>query len=164
MRQRQGVSLLLVLQISILMFILALGVLTVQSRAYAQAHALQLSEQARALAEAGLEDALLKLERDPLFPPLMTPDQVEFTYHETLIRSDGTPAGSYRVTLDTSRQDAPYYLLRILARGRIGPDSAPLAERVLSLDIDLSAEDRTNPSQPNPRLWTVLHFHDWDGV
>lgn len=160
MRARRGVTLVLVLLLGTLILILGMSLMASQSHLYSQADVVSQARQARLLAEAGLEDALLKLERDPSFPPPLAPDQTRFTYAETLPTFSGQIFGSYEVTVDTARRGPPYSLIRIISVGRLGGEKAPRAERTLMLDLDLSAEDRSAPGLENPRLMQPIELYD----
>ncbi|MFN8608948.1 MAG: hypothetical protein U0931_15550 [Vulcanimicrobiota bacterium] len=109
------------------------------------------SQQALALAEAGMEDARLKLQKDLLFPP-GSEDQMIFSYVEELPSPVSALAGSYQVTIDKSHRDPPYQVIVVTACGYLGPRDRPLGRRKLSAEYDLG------PSRAS--LGHYLHWVD----
>ena len=141
-RQRRGATLIFVMLLSMVLLILSMGFL---SQRIAQNRAANLglrSIQARAMAEAGLEDARIKLAKRQSFPPLDDQQQADFAYSETLNNASGLPVGSYRVWLDTSYASGPHWLMRVTSRGWVGASANPEAEVVLFAEIDLSEWER----------------------
>lgn len=119
--------------------------------------------QALALAEAGLEDARVKLEKDYHFPPPGSDEQLTFTYTEDLPEvTSGAPA-SYEVTVDTTYTDPPYSLIQVTVIGTVGPRDKPLARRKLTAEYDVGVWDRQHPDQPNPTLGKFINLTDGGG-
>ena len=112
-----------------------IGLMSSQVSNYRGVNAAMESAQALALAQAGLEDARLKLERDIDFPPAGDPGQLLFTYSEDVV-IDGERVGAYRVSIDTSIASTDYDLLRITSTGLVGSSEDPRAQRTLKLDLD----------------------------
>lgn len=93
---------------------------------------------AEGLAEAGLEDARVKLDRDLTFPPPGAVDQLVFTYEEPVMSLDGsTQVGNYRVTIDKRWAEPPFRLVRITSVGTVGDESTPVARRELTAELHL---------------------------
>lgn len=146
--KRRGMLLVVALLVLGVALLAGMGLMTSQVSNYRGVHSAEDSAMALCLAQAGLEDARLKLERDPLFPPhgdgnLVEPDtgskpqeQSLFTYSEDLFL-DGQRAGSYRVSIDSSFA-AGYQFLRVTSNGLVGPTESPSAQRVLKVDLDIS--------------------------
>lgn len=136
-----------------------MGLMTSQVANYRGVHAAEEAALALCLAQSGLEDARLKLERDPLFPPqgdgdLIEPDsaadkpqeQSLFTYSEEIFL-EGKRIGCYRVSLDSSFVSA-YQFVRITSNGLVGASEAPSAQRILKVDLDVSTARNATTFQP----------------
>lgn len=159
---RRGSILVAVLMLLAILFVLGLAMLTKQYQAYQGATLIKESAQAQAVAEAGLEDARVKWQKDLLFPPAGTPDQTVFSYSEDLTDSAGKVVGSYEVRLDQTYAGAPTWLLRILVVGTAGPRSQPGARKTLLAELDLAEKVRTDPSLDNPNLGRFLEVQIYD--
>ena len=156
--QRRGMLLIVALLVLGVALLAGMGLMTSQVSNYRGVQSAEDAAMALCLAQAGLEDARLKLERDPLFPPrgdgnLMDPDigdkpqeQSLFTYSEDYF-VEGKKIGSYRVSIDMSF--APrYQFVRVISNGLMGLSEAPTAQRVLKLDLDISTTRNTTTFQP----------------
>ena len=137
---------LLILSLLLCVFLLLCGMAFMGKRAaqYRGAFAMQKGIRARALAEAGLEDARVKLDKDVSFPPPGDRDQTLFTYSETVRDSAGQVVGSYTVTVD-SRWKVPQNppdpnspsVILVTSVGNLGGDPArPEATYALRMEID----------------------------
>jgi hypothetical protein len=150
--------------LTILLFVLGLSFLGKRAAQYRRTGQAVLAAQAKALAEAGLEDVLLKLERDLLFPQLSI-DQQGFTYSEELT-DGGVRVGSYTITLDGRYREEPYLILIVTSLGEAGDDPArPTAQRAIAAEIDLSIIERIDDNgngvlDPNPYYRKVINFND----
>lgn len=140
MNSRRGSLLIGVLLLLVLLLVGGLAMNTRQRERYKGAMAEAQSFQALALAEAGWEDARVKLDKDPLFPPPGGPEQLVFTYTEEVSSSAGARLGSYTVTVDRRFDRAPYHLLVITSVGVIGPEGSGRVSR--SLVAEVSSVDR----------------------
>lgn len=146
--RRRGMLLVVALLVLGVALLAGMGLMSSQVSNYRGVHAAQDAAMALCLAQSGLEDARLKLERDALFPPrgdgnLVQPDtgskpqeQSLFTYSEDLYLS-GKRVGSYRVSIDTSFVPG-YQFVRIISNGLVGLTEAPSAQRVLKVDLDVN--------------------------
>lgn len=140
MKNQPAFMLIVVLLVAALVMTLGLGYLSGNSPRYNASVYAKSSAQAKALAEAGLEDARVKLQKDPRFPPIGDATQTTFAYRETLQDLDGQLAGSYVVTLDWTYLVAPYYVVVVTSQGLVGPDPAkPTGNCVLHAEFDLRA-------------------------
>lgn len=153
----RGSTLVVSLLLGVLILLLGMALLSVQSSHRRAARALEAGVQAKLLAEAGLEDARVKLSRDPFYPDATGSAQPTFSYTETL--PSGPSKGSFSVTIDRSRIDEPYFLLIIESTGRVGRPG-PESSRTLQVAIDVCPFSRSNPSIPNPDLFRVLSLRD----
>lgn len=156
MAVRRGSILVAVLMLLAILFILGIAMLHKQMQAYRGATLLKEGAQAQALAEAGLEDARIKWEKDYLFPPPAAPDQVAFTYSEDLRDSAGRLVGSYEVTVDATYAGPPALLLRITSVGTCGPRGQRATRKRLYGELDLAVKQRANPALDNPNLGRFL--------
>ncbi len=119
-----------------------MGLMTSQVSNYRGVKAVEDAAQALSLAQAGLEDARLKLERDLDFPPKGDPGQTLFTYSEDVLIG-AQRVGSYRISIDTALQSTDYDMIRVTSTGLVGPGEGPTAQRTLRIDLDTD----TDPSR-----------------
>ncbi len=157
--RKKGMVLALVLVLSVI--VMVLGMAFIGSRAVMYQNSARLGEaaQARALAEAGLEDCRIKLDKDPGFPPPGREEQTKFSYSEDVTDSSGELVGYYEVTVDSSHAVGPYYVVRIDSVGRAGTRAEPVAQHTIEAELDVAVEDRASPGSPNPRHFRFLR---WD--
>ena len=153
----RGSAIIAVLLLISVFFTIGVALLARQVLAYRGAAHARAGLQALALAEAGLEDARLKLEKDVFYPPPGGPDQETFAYTEEVRYSDGSLAGTYQVTVDRTRSKAPYWLLRVRVSGVQGA-----ARKTLVAEIDASPTLRGDPDRPNPDYFRILSVHPED--
>jgi len=119
---------------------------------------------ARGVAEAGLEDARAKLNRDLLFPPPIGGQQT-FTYQDPVIDPDtGETIGAYVVTIELAKVNPPDLLIGITSLGLVGDPENPRARRELKAGLDISEKDRTNPAQNNPNYFKLVRWEDHGGL
>lgn len=122
-----------------LTILLLLGIALLSSRAarYRSATEAIRAAQAQALAEAGLADARMKLDKRQKFPPQGKSDeQMVFSYVEDLTDPAGNPVGSYAVTVDRRWNVTPYNLIFVTSVGLLGEAHAPTAKRKISVELD----------------------------
>lgn len=166
-RRSGGFLLVLCLMLTILLFVLGLSFLGKRAAQYRRVGQAALAAQAKSVCEAGVEDVLLKFQRDYSFPP-MASDQTTFSYSEQII--NGTERlGGYTVTIDGQYRAAPYLLYVITVVGEAGAQPAnPSARRAMRLEIDCSPLERTDvdgDGEPDPNLSyrKVINFNDLGG-
>lgn len=152
-RYKRGSTLILSLFISLIIFTAGIGFLSQTASQYRSANESGRSTQVLAIAEAGIADALLKLQRDLDFPPRSANDQVVYTYLEDLTDTDGTRVGSYEVAIDRSLVVRGQELLIIRSTGRLGPAENPLSEKTIRIEFD---RDPTRASYFQVTSWTDL--------
>ena len=166
----RGFMLVSVLLITMLLLTLGMTFLGKRAIQYRRAALYEAGAQARAYAESGLEDALIKFRWDLEFPPL-SKDQRAFTYTEDFVE-DGNRLGGYKVTLGGNRRCAPYAIWLITSEGDVGEDpSKPKALRTLEIEFDVSKHLRGDldyhpPSDgaTNPYFYDVINFRDLGGL
>ena len=148
---KRGMVLVVVLLLSIVMAIM--GMAFIGSRALLYQESSRIGEQAlaKAFAESGLEDARVKLDKDPDFPPPGREEQNSFSYSEDMSDLSGNFLGYYEVTIDTTYAVEPYSILRITSVGRVGPRDKPRGQHVLRAELDIAQTDRSDPNLLNPR-------------
>jgi hypothetical protein len=134
--KRRGSVLVGVLLILLVLLVGGLALSTRQKERYKGAVAESLSLQALCLAESGWEDARVKLDKDPLFPPPGGLEQPTFTYTEQVNDPDGNRVGSYTVTVDKRFDRAPYYLFVVTSVGSVGPAGANRSTRTVIAEVD----------------------------
>lgn len=146
-----------------------IGLMTSQVSNYHGVQSAEDAAQALYLAQAGLEDARLKLERDLQFPPRGDGNYMEdtsaglqeqtlFTYSEDVFVR-GKRVGSYRVSIDTSFVPN-YQFTRVTSYGLVGPTEAPSAQRILKLDLDTNSEQ----SSRNSSRYLPIKIEDMSGL
>ena len=150
--------LILVLLLGVVLVILGLAFLGTRSLQYIGAVRSGDAAQARALAEAGMEDARVKLDKDPDFPPAAGDEQPEFAWSEELLDADGQPVGYYEVEVRSTHAVYPYSVLEITSVGRVGPRASPVSQHAIVAELDISPMDHGDQALPNPELF---RFHRW---
>ncbi len=152
--KKRGFILAMSLLLCVLLLVLGVGFLGKRAAQSQAAAAEGLAAQARALAEAGLEDARVKLDKDLFFPPPGDVDQDHFSYQEELRDASGANrVGYYLVTVDEARRSAPdppdfHYpsVIVVTSTGCVGQDpKQPQAAVTLRMEIDV---DEGEPGPP----------------
>lgn len=163
MRRRRGFLLVLCLLMASLVFVMGIGFLGNGSSRYNAATQARTSTQAHHLAMAGIEDARVKIQKDPQFPPSVEADtsnqQVVYTYNEVVTDFSGTTLGSYLVTIDQTYQGDPHWILRVTSRGKVGPlPNQPAGESVIHADFDIHP---ITPGTAHPRDANFVRIVNW---
>lgn len=164
MRHR-GFLLVSVLLITIILLTLGLAFLGKRAIQYRRVLHYEQAAQAKELAESGMNDVLLKLERDIDFPPIAV-DQSAFSYTEE-VNIGGQRVGTYRVTIDGAYRFRPYSIWILTSEGLVGPNPAkPLARRKFRAEFDLQPYSRLtgDVTEKNPFYYTVIQFQDLGGL
>lgn len=156
MKFRRGAAIISVLLLITLFFILGAAMLGRQKLAYDAAAQSRDAVVAQGLAEAGLEDARLKLQKDRYFPPPGGPGQSQFTYSESLSDADGKVLGNYQVTIDLRQAATPVYQIRVTSTGTQGDGLERSARRKLVAIFDTNPNLATDPPRPNPNCFRIL--------
>ena len=157
MSKSRGFMLILSLLVGLLILLVCGGMVYRRSRQNQTANDSANAAGALALAEAGLEDARVKLDKDDDFPPLGAIDQRIFSYVETVVDLDGsTPLGSYEVTVDSRWKAPPCQILRITSTGSLGDPGAPRARRSVTVELDVAPMLRSNPLANNPNYFRFI--------
>ena len=155
----RAVALVAALTIMALLLVLGAAVIRRQAEAYKSSNYVRQTTKAQALAEAGLEDARIKLEKDRFFPPPHAPDQLVFDYTETLTDSDGRPGGGYSVSVDLSRASDPFFIILVRSTGLVEPEKDGGARQTLIAEFDNSPHHRDDPERENPSLCRILRIY-----
>lgn len=156
--RQKGFVLAMVLMLTVLFLIIGIGFISSKASIYKGVGQSGAEAQAEALAEAGMEDARVKLDKDPYFPPAGGLDQVVFSYSEDLADTAGNVVGSYEVQIDDTHKIYPFGVLKIRSIGRVGPRDAPTAQHTIEAELDVSPFDRSDPAVSNPRNFK---FNRW---
>lgn len=154
--RRRG-SIVLSLLLLTLLLVLGVGLSSQAGRRNEGSRRLQDEVAARAVAEAGIEDAREKLLKDPNFLPAETLPAL--SYSESLTDLAGQPFGRYTVTLDLSLRGEPHRLLRVQSVGDVGVEGGSRVRRTLLVEIDLSPRLRDD-SAVNPDYLRIISFID----
>jgi Tfp pilus assembly protein PilX len=149
----------LVLLLTAVLLVLGLGLLSERSSQYRATMQAGQSAMAEALAEAGLEDARVKLDKDADFPPLGAEDQLLFSYSETVNNLSGQPVGSYEVQVDLRWRRPPWEIVRVTSTGTVGSVDNPLSQSSTTMEIDVAPWKRpTDPPVPGPPVANPDYF------
>lgn len=141
---RRGSALLMALLVGTMLFVAGMA-LAFQYRADYQNWTFSSRwGQARALAEAGLEDFRAKLERDPDFPPYLDIRQTVFEYWQAV-----PPQGGYQVRADISLRKEPWQLILVRSQGTLESGLTVSLEG----EFDVSTSVRGNPALVNPHSY-----------
>lgn len=159
MNSRRGFALVVSFLLLLVVFILGVGFLGQRTALYKEALATRNASQARVAALSGMEDCRVKLEKDTLFPPLGSAEQLVFTYSQPLLSVSGQVVGGYTVTVDRRLQLQPYALIRVTSIGFTGPADRPTASRRLYAELDISPAIR-GTYDPNPNFFRWIHWLD----
>lgn len=176
----RGVVLVVCLLLGVVLLFMAYGMFAMQSRGYAEARMRRQSLQADQVARAGIDAALVRLGKDPTFPPRMG-GRSTFSFTDSLIDPvSGQTVGSCFVTIDLSRRelavdadpgrsesyDYPHMTVRIRSEGTVRDDLGHLAAvRRIDAELDMSPKARRQPVShaaryTNPNLFRFLRWED----
>ncbi len=150
-------SIIMSLLLLAMLLVLGIGMATQSARRGEGTRSLGEELAARAAAEAGLEDARVKLLKDPGFLPSETLE--EMSYSEVLTDLAGQPYARYTVTLDFRLRGDPHRLLRIISVGDVGAEGSSRVRRTLEAEVDLSLRLRDD-SAVNPDYMKIINFTD----
>ncbi|MBM3460523.1 MAG: hypothetical protein FJX76_00285 [Armatimonadetes bacterium] len=157
--RRRGFTLVVGMCVTAILLVMGLALLGIKMAQYRGAMQASQSAQAAAIAEAGLEDARAKLEKDPSFPPRLTDDTLTYSYAEDFTDVDGAFLGRYTVTIDMSKSRAPWRVVLLTSQGTLGSESAPQARRRLHAELDVAPTLRVGGG-PNPNYFKLLNWRD----
>lgn len=114
------------------------------------------TQQALCLAESGIEDARMKLEKDSYFPPPQGDEGKVFSYTEDVLDiGGGNPMGSFEVVVDKTHGAEPYYIIRLTSTGR-----QQEAVKSVRAEIDICPFDRKDPTKANPNLYHIINWSE----
>ncbi|MHC9539749.1 MAG: hypothetical protein AB9903_09515 [Vulcanimicrobiota bacterium] len=160
-KREKGSLLIMSLLLSLVLLILGMAFLTVKSMRYKGSAMAGAYAQVSAIAEAGIEDARIKIAKDPEFPPPGDKDQNVFCYSESVLDIDGTTLiGTYTVTIDSSMNYPPYLVIRITSTGLAGPLEEPYAKKTIETELDMSEKLRDNPAAVNPNFFRFINWKE----
>jgi type II secretory pathway component PulK len=160
--RKRGFILVLSLLLCALLFVVGIAFLGLKANQYRSASSAQMAVQAKAFAEAGLEDFRLKLDRDSEFPP-QSDDSGLYNYHDK-ISVAGTVQGAYTISIDSTYAGEPFNLLVITCTGEVGETSeTSTARRVFRAEVDVSPFSRSDATLPNPNYRRLINVQDLGG-
>lgn len=146
-----------------LVLVVILGFLGTRGLEFSSTSKLQQMALAQSLAEGGMEDARVKLEKDMFFPPVAGYGQNTFVFSEDVTDPDnGLAVGSYSVTIDSSLRGSPYCIVRVQSIGSAGPRTNPKARYRIYAEVDVSSHERVSNAVGNPRLFRYIHWREGD--
>ena len=155
---RRGYLMPMAILIMGILVVTGMGFLSAQSRNYRAAVQSSSGHQARSIAVAGIEDAHIKLLKDPEFPPPGDEGQYLFTYQEELRDVGGGPVvGHYAVTVDTTYAEGPYYVIVVTSRGE---ELSKGIHYTVRAEFDVAPFDREDPLESNPDPYGILNWYE----
>jgi len=161
MKKRKGFMLVVALFLMVVVAVMGMAFLSTRGLRYQEATRSVAHRRALAVAHAGLEDARVKLEKDPGFPPPGGLEQTVFTYQEELTAlTNGPRVGLYTVTVDTTWRKEPYGVILLTSRGQVGDRDWPEATAVARAEIDVWPTSRLTGTGTNPNLFKVIRWSE----
>ena len=160
--RRKAFILILALFIVTFISVLALAFLGAGPMNYRTAMSVTLEQQVHWLAQSGIEDARIKLQRDPDFPPSMGDEGLYFSYSEQISDLGGTsPIGSFEVTVDKSHAKDPYYLVILNSTGRLSRQGQEMKSSIRA-EVDISPSDRRSghEDEDNPNFYKIVNWSE----
>lgn len=166
MSGRRGFLLVVAMLLCLMLVVMGMGFLGKRGGQYQAALEQARAAQARALAEAGIEDAMLKLNKDLFFPPPGDGEQTQFSYSEELRDVGGELVGTYFVTVDSRRASSPDppdpsypSVFLVESRGVLGKDPEhPLAVVRVRMEVDLDEGDPQGVEE-NAEPYRITDWH-----
>ena len=134
--------LLIALLLIALLLVAGLGLLSRKGAQFGRPSLEKDQAQALLLARSGIEDALLKLEKDPTFPPQGAEEQHVFAY-SVEVEISGDLVGQYEVSVDSERFIPDSYLILIQSKGAVGPGGQHRAIHTLEAEVDMNPDSST---------------------
>ncbi len=160
--RRKAFILILALFIVTFISVLALAFLGAGPMNYRTAMSVTLEQQVQWLARSGIEDARIKLQRDPDFPPAMGDEGQYFSYSEQISELGGSAAiGSFEVTVDKSHSQDPYFLVILNSTGRLSRNGQELKSSIRA-ELDISPTDRRSghEDEDNPNFYKIVNWSE----
>lgn len=136
----RGFLLVAALLITVLVAIIALGLLGIRRGSYASSRAAVREVQARALARSGLNDIWAKLSKDPFFPTGIGDDQEQFSYREEVFNESGDSVGTYTIRVDRGYR-VSHDVILLESTGRVGKLSADSASHTIYAELSTGSGD-----------------------
>jgi Tfp pilus assembly protein PilX len=158
-RRNRGFLIILALFLIVLITVTGLGLVQGGTDEYRKATLGLANQQALALAMSGLEDARLKLERDPNFPPDSGAAKF-YSYGEDVTNVGSTTSvGNFEVTIDSTYAETPYLILILNSTGRC-KNANKEVKRCVRTELDLSLLDRDplKATDPNPQYFQFVNL------
>lgn len=116
---RKGFLIVFALLLTVLITLIALGLLGLKEGSYASSKAAINSVQARSLARSGMGDIWAKLSKDPHYPGGVGDDQELFAFREDVYAANGDLVGSYQMIMDRKYR-LTHNVLRLECTGTAG--------------------------------------------
>ncbi len=140
--RNKGFLLVLALLITVLIAVIALGLLGIRRGSYASSKAVINSVQARALARSGINDIWVKLSNDPFFPTGIGDEQEQFSYREEVRDSNDEVVGTYTVKVDRAYRRT-LEVVRLESTGRVGGLKAESSTHTIYAELSTKPGDFT---------------------
>lgn len=139
-KRQNGFLLVVALLLTVLVAMIALGLLGIRKGSYSSSRAAVSSVQARALARSGLNDIWVKLGKDPFFPTGIGDEQDIFAYREDVVDSSGKIVGSYAVKVNRKYR-ITHQVILIESTGRVGGLNADSSAYTIYAELSTKSDD-----------------------
>lgn len=128
------------LLLTVLVAMIALGLLGIRKGSYSSSRAAVNSVQARALARSGLNDIWIKLGKDPFFPTGIGDEQDIFAYREDVRDTGDRVVGSYAVKVNRKYRISHQVVL-LESTGRVGGLNSESATFTIYAELSTLPDD-----------------------
>lgn len=171
----RGSTLVTVLLLSAVLILMGMSAVYTQSRNYVVNHLEREEAQAGLLAQAGLDEALLKWSKDLRFPPLPHDRKTLGSSERVYDPQSGVLLGGWTVTWDLSRKgppapgldpaeaaiyDYPWYTVRISSEGYlVDEDGEVTSRRRVYAELDVSPKSRGSDFAPGDAVPTRTGYY-----
>lgn len=137
---RRGFLIVFALLLTVLITLIALGLLGLKEGSYASSKAAINSIQARSLARSGMGDIWAKIAKDPFYPGGVGDDQGLFSFREDVYDLDNNFVGSYRMLMDRSYR-LTHKVIRLECTGIAGQLDEKSAHHTIYAELSTEAGD-----------------------
>lgn len=139
-KKSSGFLIVVALLLTVLVALIALGLLGIRKGSYASSRAAVSTVQARALARSGLNDIWVKLGKDPFFPTGIGDEQDVFSYQEEVKDDADRAVGSYFVKVNRKYRQSHQVIL-LESTGRVGGLDADSTTFTIYAELSIKSDD-----------------------
>jgi hypothetical protein len=142
LKRRRGFLIVFALLLTVLISLIGMSLLSIQRSQYSSSKEALRRAQCRALARAGMENAEIKIAKDPFFPSGVGDNHVLFSYSEevTSVQNSGELLGSFTISIDKSDEQT-LKVIRVQSVAILGQRTAPTARYTIYGELSVDPED-----------------------